>query len=358
MIAIVLGIVFVAPTKDILRFKARFDQVLGRFLDAKLKTYRRVTQDAFILETIGYAKRLVMAGGKRVRPYMAYITYKAAGGKQETKAIETFVGLELFHLFALVHDDIMDRGRERHGLATTHVYVADRLKKLHRTGDRERLGEAQAILVGDLLFAWSNELISSTACHRVFLEMVSEVMVGQMIDVDVMTRRSVTDELLEEKMRLKTAGYTFVRPMQMGAALAGANGKVAAFCEAYGWPLGVGFQIQDDFLDLSAPVERLGKTAFSDLKDSQHTLFTQHIFQHGTAKQKAELRKLFGAALKEKDRPRVRALFTESGAFAEGTRRMHESFDAAEEAARKAPFSTEKAKPFLHLVEYIRSRSA
>ncbi len=179
-----------------------------------------------------------------------------------------------------------------------------------------------------------------------------------MIDVDLMTRSKVTDRLIEEKMRLKTAGYTFVRPMQMGAVLAGANGKIARFCEAYGQPLGAGFQIQDDYLDLNTVASTMGKTAFSDLRDRQHTMFTQHIFSHGTPTQVRALRDLFGRALTEKDRKRVHALFTESGAFSEGTRLMHEMFDRAEAAVESSGFSRQNKKPFLSLVAYIRARSA
>lgn len=347
----------VAPSKSILNFKQKFDRALARYLDRKLKTYAEVTDDRFIREVIAYTRELAMSGGKRVRPYMAYITYKAAGGRNDAKAIELFVALELFHLFALVHDDIMDRGQERHGIPTTHAHVSNQLRKLKRRGDLARLGEAQAILIGDLLFAWANELIAASPCRAVFSKMVNEVMVGQMIDVDVMTRDRVETTLIDEKMRLKTAGYTFVRPMQMGAALAGVNGKTAQFCEAYGWPLGVAFQIQDDFLDLTAPASVLGKTAFSDLQDRQHTLFTQHIFSRGTKKQVQELRQLLGRPLGEKDRKRIQKLFVESGAFSEGTRLMHEAFDQAEEAVVNAGLSSAKAKPFLELVSYIRSRS-
>ncbi len=343
---------------DIREFKKTFDRSLKRYLRRKIGAYRRLTSDSFILDTIGYAETLALAGGKRVRPYMAYITYKAAGGRSDAKAIELFIALELFHLFALVHDDIMDRGQERHGRPTTHIRVASEMKRLKRAGDIERLGEAQAILLGDLLFAWANELMANSVCSQTFFKMVNEVMVGQMIDVDLMSRPSVSGQLINDKMRLKTAGYTFVRPMQMGAALAGANGKTARFCEEYGLPLGIGFQIQDDFLDLNQSVRVAGKTVFSDLKDRQHTVFTQHIFESGNKKYIQELKGLFGKTLSETHRARVRNLFTESGAFSEGERLIRQSFSRAERAVHKAGFSKTKAQPFLDLISYIRARSA
>lgn len=339
-------------------FKKRFDPVLERLLKEILVSYRRLTKDPFILETVDYSRELLMTGGKRVRPYMAWLMYKAAGGKNDKRAFEVFTGLELFHMFALVHDDIMDHGLERHGIQTAHVYIAEQLKRLERQGDLPHLGEAQAILMGDLLFAWAVRQIAPTKSWDIFIDMIDEVMVGQMIDVDVMTRRSVEDEVLADKMRLKTASYTFIRPMQIGATMAGANGKMRRFCEAYGLPLGMAFQIQDDWLDIATPSTKSGKTSFSDLRSGQHTVFTQFIRTRGTREQKRELEAMINTPLKERDRPRVMRLFTESGAMEHGLMMVEGYFEEAAEAIDAARFSPKQAKPFQDLIEYVQARAA
>ncbi len=342
---------------EITSFKKRFDPVLEGLLEKILSSYQDLTQDAFIRETIDYSRVLLLAGGKRVRPYMAWLAYTASGGREVKRALEVFAGLELFHAFALVHDDIMDHGVERHGVRTAHQYIAARLKQLKRQGDAKHLGEAQAILIGDLLFAWSVGQIAGTAGWPVFQKMIDEVMVGQMIDVDVMARRSVNDQLLADKMRLKTAGYTFVRPMQLGAAYAGANGKMARFCEAYGLPLGTAFQIQDDLLDLTTTAAKSGKTVFSDLREGNHTVFTQFIRTRGTGKQKRALEALIGSALSEKDRSHVMELFLNSGAIAHGEALIEGYFEQALEAVDAAKLKAQHAEPFRQLVEYIRARA-
>lgn len=343
---------------DIQGFKKRFDPVLKRTLDKKIAIYATHTSDPFILEMIDYASKLLLTSGKRVRPYMAYLGYATSGGRSEARALPLFAGLEFFHAFALVHDDIMDRGTERHGIPTAHVYVEQRLKKMGRSGNAAHLGQSQAILIGDLLFSWANECLAGTKAYPIFIRMIDEVLTGQMIDVDVMTRRSVEDGLVMEKMRLKTATYTFVRPMQVGAALAGANGKMEKFCEAYGLPLGLAFQIQDDLLDILVPSKVHGKNAFSDLRDGQHTLMTQHIFHHGTPSQVRMLRSLMGASLSERDRPRILELFTSSGAIDHARSVMDANFDAAEQAVKKMKFTKQKAKPFLDLITFIRARAS
>ena len=98
---------------EIQAFKKRFDQVLGRALKRRIFENKKLTKDPYVREVVAYVEQLVMAGGKRIRPYLAYVSYKVAGGKDDKAFLEIVVGLELFHAFALVHDDIMDHGTFR-----------------------------------------------------------------------------------------------------------------------------------------------------------------------------------------------------------------------------------------------------
>jgi geranylgeranyl diphosphate synthase type I len=312
---------------EIAKFKTRFDRSLGRFLDRKRREMRRLTSDKYILEIVDHAKRLVMGGGKRIRPYLAWMSYREAGGK-DSHVIETLVGLELFHAFALVHDDIMDRGLERHGVPTTH--------RLY--------GDGQAILLGDLLFNWSYELIAPTKGREIFSKMVDEVIVGQMLDVDATRRKKVSDQFIEDKMRLKTASYSFVRPLQFGAALAGKS-KLFSKLEKFGLPLGLAFQIQDDLLDITTSSTQLGKSAFNDVKEGQKTAFTQYASRRGF-----DLSRYKNKILTVQDKKKIREIFWNSGAIEYGKGLMEKYFMQAEKAA-------EGKVLFLNMVAYIRSRS-
>ncbi|MCC6563721.1 polyprenyl synthetase family protein [Candidatus Uhrbacteria bacterium] len=328
---------------DIAAFKRRFDRELGRFLDRKMKEMNGLTRDPYILGMARHARVLAMEGGKRIRPYLAYVTYKTAGGKGE-RVLDAMVGLELFHTFALVHDDIMDRGMKRHGVAT-----ANRL-----------YGDAQAILVGDLLFNWASEIIAPTKGQPIFAKMVDEVILGQMLDVDAIRREKVTDAFIDDKMRLKTASYSFIRPMQFGAALAhtspnpssGRRGRggdrMFLFCEDFGLPLGLAFQIQDDLLDLTASSKKLGKSAFNDVKEGQKTVFTQYASRKPA--NRVLLNKMKGKDLDEYDRKRIKHMFEESGAIEYGRKMMEKHFAEAEKAAQGK-------KRFLEIVQYIRLRT-
>ena len=118
---------------------------------------------------------------------------------------------------ALIHDDIIDESEKRHNVATMHTYIANSLG-----GGKEQVAEGQAILIGDLLLSWVYELGNK---HYRFSEqlleearknvhaMIEEVILGQMIDVQMMAGLSTSKEMIEKKNMYKTASYTFTRPM-------------------------------------------------------------------------------------------------------------------------------------------------
>lgn len=331
---------------DIVTFKRRFDPILGAFLDKKMKEMAALTRDPYILEIAQHGRTLVLEGGKRIRPYLAYITCEVANRKSqnvkiEKQTLEILVGLELFHAFALVHDDIMDRGKDRHGVPTAN----------------RKFGDAQAILLGDLLFNWASQIIAPTKGQPVFVKMVDEVILGQMLDVDAIRRDRVSDGFIQDKMRLKTASYSFIRPMQFGIALSKVESRksqsMMGFCERFGLPLGLAFQIQDDLLDLTASTKKLGKSAMNDVKEGQKTVFTQYASRK--TKNRAFLNKMKGKDLKAVDRKRIKEMFEESGAIKYGTKLMERYFEEAERAL--VGLSPVKAQPFKELVAYIRERS-
>ncbi len=353
---------------NIIDFKKKFDPHLIKFLDKKLLQYKNYTNDPFILSLISHSKKLVLSVGKRVRPYVAYLMYKSAGGKKDAEAIQLFVGLELFHNFCLVHDDIIDRGSRRHGVKTLHTLISDKLKYESRLGDETHIGSSQAILIGDLLFAWSYEIFGTcekfdykkmNRARAIFNKMIDEVVIGQMIDVDITTRRQASELLVKEKMTLKTARYTFSRPMEIGLSLISESKKLKNFCSDFGTNLGIGFQIQDDMLDLTSTPEKLKKEVFSDLRERNHNYFTQYIFDNGTLNEKKMLNKVFGnkAVLLNGERTKIINLFKSSGAIDNGVRSFKNYFAKAKSSLEKANFQKEHKLKWLDLIDYIQKRA-
>ncbi len=347
-------------------FRSLFDQHLTTVLERQIRASCALTTDTSIQDIIRYAGDLTRSGGKRVRPYLAWIMYQAFNKKPSRPILDILTALELFHVFGLMHDDIIDRGTSRHGIPTAHRAVATRLTQRRRHGDLAHVADGQAMLLGDLVFAWATHMLHTSLMHptvmrRVssrFYDMVHEVVVGQMLDVDLMTRPVATSQLVNEKMRLKTASYTFVRPMHIGTALANASIRYDRFCNTFGTALGLAFQIQDDMFDLTLSAKQLGKTVFSDLADRQHTVFTQYITDHGTSAHKKQLARLFGTPVSEKDRPHITQLLTDSGSLAYGQQCMNAQFDTATNAVQTSRLPEHTKQELLALVTYIRHRTA
>lgn len=243
---------------------------LKSMLDDRINAVNNALEDAL---DIGEQKKLrkaiqhiPMAGGKRLRPVLAMLCADAISEKGE-KVIPFGVALELIHNFTLLHDDVMDKDSLRRGVATVHTLF----------------DEATAINAGDVLFARAIETLSTTDVNDSILrELVREVAKavrnigeGQQLDKDFENRIDIS-----EKDYLKMIEYKTARLFQMaamgGAMIAGGKEEQIAALSEYGRLLGMGFQIWDDFLDLKADEELLGKPVGSDIRNGKRTLMVVH----------------------------------------------------------------------------------
>jgi geranylgeranyl diphosphate synthase type I len=348
-------------------FKEKFDPLLEKFLDERINQFLKNTSDPFLKDFIAYSKALTMAGGKRIRPYIACVMYAAVGGEDIESALRLFVSLEIFHTFALMHDDIMDKADTRHGVKTVHAYVLEKLKTQKRTNDLENVAKAQGILAGDLYFSWAMEIFLGSKnfpkeniakSQSYFYKMVDEVVLGQMIDIDITTREKANFNLINEKTRLKTSRYTFVRPMQIGAGLGNINHNFDDFCENLGTKLGVAFQLQDDLLDIIGDPKVLEKSVLRDIADHQHTFFTNFVFENGTNEQKAKLLSFFGQELNENEQKEVIGIFTDTGSIAAGKKAVIENLEEAKKIISGSNLGQEYKNICFDLVKIMQGRQS
>jgi len=306
---------FTSPP-DLLSFQKVFNEALDSHLKKKMLFFKEITDIPIIISTIEHSLSIVSGGGKRIRPYMCFLAYCTENGVSQNEALRISVGLELFHAFALIHDDIIDRGKERHGKKTVHEYVKGLIDQTPH-GDATHIAEGMAMLAGDLLFSWSQEIIISSnnkLAKDIFSKMIEEVVVGQMLDVSLMFQSKTTTEVLSRKNELKTALYSFVNPMLIGSALAG-KAERTEFYRNFGLLIGQAFQIQDDLLDIVRSRKELGKIPFIDIQDGQHTLISQYVFDHGKPQDKEVLSALFGREIDDNGRKVLSRLFESTGAI-------------------------------------------
>jgi len=339
------------------------DERLASYLKKLADSITTNTSVEYVQAAAAYIQKLAV-GGKRVRGYVLVAMYQTAGGKQYDEIMNAALAIELFHLFALIQDDIMDRAATRRGVATLHVFTEKWLQTHKRHGDLAHTGDSQAILWGDFLLALSQSKLQSagftgkklTQALAVFSRMFTEVVVGQMIDVDMVTRPQSSAKELEEKNRLKSALYSFVRPMQIGASLAGATKDYLKMSEVYGTNLGMAFQIQDDLFDLTLSENALQKPVLNDIAAGAHTLFSNYVWEHGTEAQKSVLKRAFGASISVEEVAAVRQIFHDSGAISYGKKVMTSYFKAAETSLTTLP--TAKQQPWRDLIAIVRNRES
>ncbi|MGY1841726.1 MULTISPECIES: polyprenyl synthetase family protein [unclassified Modestobacter] len=225
-------------------------------------------------------------GGKRLRPLFAYWGWRGATAtapapaEDDESVLRAVAALEFVHASALVHDDVMDGALTRRSRPATHIGFASRHGAEALGGDATAFGVGAAILVGDLALVWSDEQlrrsgISSPALARaraVWDVMRTEVTAGQYLDLLRAAGGLPGPEGALAVARYKSAGYTVQRPLQLGAAIAGAPPEVTEAYTAIGLPLGEAFQLRDDVLGVFGDPQVTGKSADDDLREGKQTL--------------------------------------------------------------------------------------
>jgi geranylgeranyl diphosphate synthase type I len=256
----------------------RVDECLTRFVDDRARVLTDVSPD---LAPVVRAVRDLVGGGKRLRASFCYWGWRGAGGApMADAAVRAAASLELFHLAALVHDDLMDHSDTRRGRPTVHRVLTDQHARHGLRGDGEEFGAGAAILLGDLLLTWSDELLSEcgapddalAAARAVYALMRGQVIAGQYLDMLEQAREHTGAEASRRVLRYKSAKYTVEHPLLLGAALAGADADVRAAYSAYGLPVGEAFQLRDDVLGVFGDAAITGKPAGDDLREGKKTM--------------------------------------------------------------------------------------
>lgn len=214
---------------------------------------------------------LIKAGGKKFRPALTLLSCQAVGGKPE-KALKAAAAIELTHTFSLIHDDIMDNDDTRRGKPAVHKVW----------------GEPLAILAGDSLFAKSFELLSQSAEDNIAYERVVDALQvltnsciniceGQALDMAFEDTFNVTkDEYMN--MIYKKTGDLITASTTIGAIMGGASSNEIQALRTYGKQIGLAFQIQDDYIDLTGD-ESIGKPVSSDLVEGKKTLMVVYALE-------------------------------------------------------------------------------
>lgn len=250
-----------------------FEQLLQR-IEQEIAQLRFDCPPKSLYDPVAYTLAL---GGKRIRPALTLMASNLYHEDIE-RAIYPAIGLEVFHNFTLLHDDLMDAADMRRNQLTVH-------KKWNANA---------AILSGDAMLIVAYQLIGKTMPELLkpvldlFTQTALEICGGQQYDMEFESRLDVTEEEYMEMIRLKTA-VLLACALKMGALLGGAPAADAERLYAFGIYIGLAFQLQDDLLDVYGDPHTFGKHIGGDILCNKKTFLLINALNLSDTTQREEL---------------------------------------------------------------------
>ena len=245
-----------------------------RIVNEGLESLPYERKPASLYDPIRYVLSL---GGKRIRPVLMLLGYNLFKEKPEDILMPA-LGLETYHNYTLLHDDLMDKADMRRGQLTVH----------------KKWDDNTAILSGDSMLVLAYQRVAECdAAHlpqvlELFTETALEIGEGQQYDMDFETRNDVTEDEYIEMIRLKTS-VLLACALKMGAILGDASQEDADLLYQFGEKIGLAFQLQDDLLDVYGDPKVFGKAIGGDITSNKKTYMLINAVNRTNAQQRAEL---------------------------------------------------------------------
>lgn len=261
-------------------------------------------------------------GGKRIRGALVMLGHSLASPKKlsskDQKAIlQIAVAYEIFQTAILAHDDVIDKSELRRGRPTIYQQLGN-----------NHYGISQTICIGDLGFFITYKLIAEsqfpdtvkTKATGFFSDALTKTILGEMLDVEFAHKKiDMHEDVFEEIVKvykLKTAYYTFIAPLSLGAILAGADAKLLKNIKLFGENLGILFQINDDIADIFDNQTISNKDQGADIKEGKLTMLYVKALQSANNEQRRVLKKYYGKSrLDEKVIAEIQNVFIQTGAL-------------------------------------------
>jgi geranylgeranyl diphosphate synthase type I len=296
-----------------------------------------------------------------LRPAFCFWGFVGAGGDPTDElVIDAGAALELLHAFALFHDDVMDGSLTRRGEPTTNAKFEARHGVEKLAGESRRFGDGVAILVGDLAYVYSDQLMrnASPQAWTIWNELRIELNFGQYLDMLGSALNERRREKAERICRYKSGKYTIERPLHLGALLAApSRDDLIPVLSTYGLPLGDAFQMRDDVLGAFGDTAITGKPVGDDLREGKPTPLMAIATARANAAQLKELQLVGNQDLTPEQIARVQEVIRETGALDELETVITRLTDEAIAAVQNMPFAQSVRDELITLAEYVSWRT-
>ncbi|MBR3513209.1 MAG: polyprenyl synthetase family protein [Bacteroidaceae bacterium] len=293
-------------------------------------------------------KYVLSLGGKRIRPVLMLMAYELY--KDDAEAImPTAIGIETYHNYTLLHDDLMDRADVRRGKPCVH----------------RKWDDNTAILSGDTMLVMAYQLMARTkpqylkAVMDTFTETALEIGEGQQYDMEFEQRTDVTAEEYIEMIRLKTS-VLLACALKIGAIQADAPTQDALLLYRFGERLGLAFQLQDDLLDVYGDFATFGKKIGGDILCNKKTYMLIQALNHATPAQRQELTRWIEdkQPVPEEKIAAVTALYNEIGVRGMAEAQISHYFDEALQSLESLALPQERKEPLHALALSLLNRQS
>ena len=310
-------------SQDLSQLRQKIDGVLVEF--TKVRSSALTDIGAELNPVAAAMSEFITDGGKRFRPIFAYLGYLGTGSPEREEIVRACTALELVHVCALIHDDVMDGSDTRRNKPAIHRLFQSLHDESSYQGNSERFGLASAILLGDLALVWADRLLVESGISReefinaqeVFADMRDELMAGQYLDVLEGALATTSVERSLKVARFKSGKYSIERPLHFGAALAGKPEFNKTYSD-FGLPLGEAFQLRDDVLGVFGNPTVTGKPAGDDIREGKRTVLIAVTMENCEKSEREIVASALGnESLTESDVTTVQEIITRSGALAE-----------------------------------------
>ncbi len=268
--------------------------------------------------------RLIKSGGKRLRPRITLLSYSILGGKDPQAILPAAAAVELLHLGMLIHDDIIDRDTLRYGVDNiVGSYYKNYASLVGSEADRLHYSQSMALLAGDLMISESYQMLLGAKVdaaklievQKLFGQSIFEVIGGELLDTEAVFRGS--EAVTAEQIALyKTASYTFILPMLIGAKLADVTAANQLFVRTLAHNLGIAYQLKDDIIGVFGDQATTGKTNLGDIREGKRTFLVEQFYILSSEKERAAFNRYFGnKKLKGQELSVVREMLMSSAAL-------------------------------------------